>query len=753
MNKNLLKTVPLAIGLAVGMTALTPIDANAQASKRILDSENYEQATAADWSALAASTVTLVTGDEVYGNYVSMSPSGSGNRGLAKTVTFDSQPTGYTSDQLDTEGYVIEFDALLRSGARIDRSQSQFIVATQDPNSYGNTGFYTGSDYVFSLSQPTRDASSYSTAWYVNDKEHTTSPITLEYRQWYHYKITVSKTSIDYVISTSDGIETASGSKDVSYESVPQITGFWTLAGREGGLINFDNLEIYDYVAGIVANAPIITLTGINGTQRTYSISYAEGETLHYQLPGELEYATENTVNPVEVSTSTSGTLSAYATNGEARSATVEEVVEAVAITLNAPTYIMSNISDGFNKDYTVSIDNSELPLSPVATMSYVFTPVGGTPQAAVPLENGGTINSTAAGTYIVTATASGYTSSTVTIENTVPYELVNEYNFSEMTEDDFSDTELWTSGTDNDSRWGWSDEAPGIKFELNDPATNAATVFEGLTLFTNKVPTIYVGYGLMAPYENGNYGVLTLTDAQEGQYAIYTYLNNYGRSTLVTVQEATESYSLYRYSDMLQSIKVYAPAIDINVTIGEAGLATYTPSVALDFTNATNIAAYKASVSGDVVNLTRVNTVAAGEGVLIRSLNGGAASEDIAVATEAVEKAADNMFIGTLTDIEALASEADGFANYILNDGEMGLGFYQANDQKVAAGKAYLQVPAASANRIMFFSLDGETTGISNVEAEAEQGEKVYYNLNGQRIDTPNKGLYIVNGKKVIIK
>ena len=217
-------------------------------------------------------------------------------------------------------------------------------------------------------------------------------------------------------------------------------------------------------------------------------------------------------------------------------------------------------------------------------------------------------------------------------------------------------------------------------------------------------------------------------------------------------LQSETVSFTIGRNSYISQ-IEIYNVATDINVTIGEAGLATYTPSVALDFTNATDIAAYKASVSGDVVNLTRVNTVAAGEGVLIRSLNGGAVSEDIAVATEAVEKAADNMFIGTLTDIEALASEADGFANYILNDGEMGLGFYQANDQKVAAGKAYLQVPAASANRIMFFSLDGETTGISNVEAEAEQGEKVYYNLNGQRIDTPDKGLYIVNGKKVIIK
>jgi hypothetical protein len=46
----------------------------------------------------------------------------------------------------------------------------------------------------------------------------------------------------------------------------------------------------------------------------------------------------------------------------------------------------------------------------------------------------------------------------------------------------------------------------------------------------------------------------------------------------------------------------------------------------------------------------------------------------------------------------------------------------------------------------------DAGTTGISRVAAEA--GNDTWYNLNGQRIDTPTKkGLYIKNGKKVIVK
>lgn len=195
-------------------------------------------------------------------------------------------------------------------------------------------------------------------------------------------------------------------------------------------------------------------------------------------------------------------------------------------------------------------------------------------------------------------------------------------------------------------------------------------------------------------------------------------------------------------------------PAFQTVSITGAKGLATYTPSVALDFTNAQDIAAYTATVSGTTVNLTRTNTVAAGEGVLIRSLNGGPVSEDIPVAATAVEPTADNMFVGVLEEIAQLPSEDGDYTNFILNNnGANGSGFYLANNKTVAAGKAYLCVPTESAAKISFFSLDGSITGIEGVEAEAAEGEKVYYNLNGQRVANPSKGLYIVGGKKVIVK
>lgn len=190
------------------------------------------------------------------------------------------------------------------------------------------------------------------------------------------------------------------------------------------------------------------------------------------------------------------------------------------------------------------------------------------------------------------------------------------------------------------------------------------------------------------------------------------------------------------------------------SVTIDNGfGVATFTPSVALDFRNAKKIAAYKASVSGTTVTLTKVETVAAGEGVLVRSLDGQATTEDIPVAADVVSTSDGNMFVGTLTDIESLPTNGEGYINYILNNGSKGLGFYRANNQTVAAGKAYLAVPATSAAKISFFSLDGGTVGIEGIESNEEAKEDVYYTISGQRVAAPTKGLYIKNGKKVIVK
>lgn len=86
----------------------------------------------------------------------------------------------------------------------------------------------------------------------------------------------------------------------------------------------------------------------------------------------------------------------------------------------------------------------------------------------------------------------------------------------------------------------------------------------------------------------------------------------------------------------------------------------------------------------------------------------------------------------------------------------QTGLGFYWGAENggafKVKAGTAYLAVPTSESDA-KGFAFDGETTGIENVNVAANQS-KTIYNLNGQRVSNMSQaGLYIVNGKKVVIR
>ncbi len=69
-----------------------------------------------------------------------------------------------------------------------------------------------------------------------------------------------------------------------------------------------------------------------------------------------------------------------------------------------------------------------------------------------------------------------------------------------------------------------------------------------------------------------------------------------------------------------------------------------------------------------------------------------------------------------------------------------------------VKGTRAYLVNGNASAP-VLNFIIDSETTGINDVKGKMSDVRSDIYNLNGQRIAQPAKGLYIVNGKKVVIK
>lgn len=121
-------------------------------------------------------------------------------------------------------------------------------------------------------------------------------------------------------------------------------------------------------------------------------------------------------------------------------------------------------------------------------------------------------------------------------------------------------------------------------------------------------------------------------------------------------------------------------------------------------------------------------------------------------VATKIIEK---NLLKGVTTDTKIEAKS--GVKRYILTRADDGiLAFYRTNtgNINVKANRAYLEVPTAMA--VASFSLEGSATGINNVvTTAAKQG---IYTISGVRLNaTTTKelpaGIYIVDGKKVIVK
>lgn len=121
-------------------------------------------------------------------------------------------------------------------------------------------------------------------------------------------------------------------------------------------------------------------------------------------------------------------------------------------------------------------------------------------------------------------------------------------------------------------------------------------------------------------------------------------------------------------------------------------------------------------------------------------------------VATKIIEK---NLLKGVTTDTKIEAKS--GVKRYILTRADDGiLAFYRTNTGtiNVKANRAYLEVPTAMA--VASFSLEGSATGINNVvTTAAKQG---IYTISGVRLNaTTTKelpaGIYIVDGKKVIVK
>ena len=179
----------------------------------------------------------------------------------------------------------------------------------------------------------------------------------------------------------------------------------------------------------------------------------------------------------------------------------------------------------------------------------------------------------------------------------------------------------------------------------------------------------------------------------------------------------------------------------NVPVTLATSGKSTFASHYAIDCANLpSGLKAYKVSATSSTsATLTEVTeAVAAGTGLIL--IGTGSTPYDIPVAATGTDISASNELVGVTADKALTAGEA-----FLLKDGT----FVPCTAGTLPAGKAYL--PKTTTARSLSLVFEGETTGINAIEnAETING---IFNLNGQRVAQPTRGLYIMNGKKIIVK
>lgn len=187
---------------------------------------------------------------------------------------------------------------------------------------------------------------------------------------------------------------------------------------------------------------------------------------------------------------------------------------------------------------------------------------------------------------------------------------------------------------------------------------------------------------------------------------------------------------------------------------------ATFGTTVPVDLSAVSDVTAYevKASANGHLDMTARNKDVlAANEGILFYNTSGQDVNLSIPVAADNGQTRSANNDLYTFTggSYRLTQPTSGNETYYILSvDDNSKVGFFKVNAAKgneMGANTAYLKVPVPVSNARSSFMFGDETTGVDAVKAVNMDGQA--YNLAGQRVAQPAKGLYIVNGKKVIMK
>ena len=188
-------------------------------------------------------------------------------------------------------------------------------------------------------------------------------------------------------------------------------------------------------------------------------------------------------------------------------------------------------------------------------------------------------------------------------------------------------------------------------------------------------------------------------------------------------------------------------PAHEINLTFSSAGYLTWVATADIDFSLTADVTAYQITeATSKKITMEEVDKVPAGAAVMLK----GSGTVELK-RTTGVAALSNNKMLACTDDL-VTGNGVNGVTNtdvYVLGSGKSGLGFYMLKGT-LQAGKGYLQVSEeGNAKDFIGFEI---TTGVKTIEIKHDDDAAIY-NLQGIRVAHPQKGIYVKNGKKYVIK
>ena len=285
-----------------------------------------------------------------------------------------------------------------------------------------------------------------------------------------------------------------------------------------------------------------------------------------------------------------------------------------------------------------------------------------------------------------------------------------------------------------------WQFKATGTAgvYTLYNP--NAAQYVGGVTNFTNaRLKMADTGDELeLVPYSAATYQFKIHHYGTGDKNCMFAENNTANGYTLSNWEAGANSASAW-YLLPVRTFKVALNAagtdywaslyLPFDATLPESGLEAY----------------YGKSQEVGTLKLEKASAVPANQGVVLK---GTADTYTLSIATAAVTPIESNVLEGTNKLLEDITT--DNY--YTLGAVDGVVGFYHPLATQLKANRAYISEVGGSVNAFTLVFEEGTQTAISQTETDLGT-TNVYYDLSGRRIATPGKGLYIKNGKKVLIK